>query len=111
MKARKPSSRLVPNVLNILGWSCALGALLFIDQARPRIFKTDIFFGVHRSTRWNEESVEIAFWLIVISLIVSVSVLLLEQKHATVKDETSKVSVALAILSMGAFIAHLIKFG
>lgn len=108
---KKTSSRLLPIVLNGLGWSSALAAVFYIDQARPRVFKTDIFFGVHRSRRWNEDSVQIAFWLIVFSLVISVTVLLLDQKQATAEQGVSKFSIALAILSMAAFIAHLLKFG
>lgn len=111
MVTAPPPSRILPNLLNALGWSCALAAMFYIDKARPRVFKTDIFFGVHRTKRWDEDSVQFAFWLIVLSLIISVSVLLLEQKRATVEVGISKISLALAILSMGAFVAHLLKFG
>ncbi len=97
--------------LNVLGWGVVLSALYYIDRARPHLYKIDRFFGVHRRRTWDLQGVDYAFWLIIVGLAVSVLALVVELR-ATQKDTgLSKGTLALAVVSILAFFAHLLKFG
>lgn len=104
----KPFLRYVPTILNTIGWICVVAVAVTIDDARPRKFKTDIFFGVHRRRSWDQDAVSLAFWLIVLTLLVSVVSLLLRPKNDSAGP--SKSSIVLAALSLGGLVAHLLKF-